>query len=158
MLSRAMASTLTLVRDTIRDMGIGQRIKAARKAANMTQAELARAVGVTRSAVSQMETGLTNDPRPAHLLKYARALGMTPEELVHGAGPPKAQEPTAAYSTLAPGEKLLIDFIRSASHSDAERESMARQALALLLALSARPVADSKLGTAWDANHKKTVK
>ena len=155
MLSLGMASTLTPARDTINPMGIGQRIKLARRAARMTQAQLARAVGVTRSAVSQMETGLTNDPRPAHLLKYAKALGMTPEELVHGGAAPRAEEPRSSYSTLAPGEKLLIDFIRSSSHTEADRESMARQALALLLALSARPVADSKLGTAWDATQKK---
>lgn len=113
---------------------IGRRIKAARKAAQLSQAELARRVGVTPSAVSQLETGLTHDPKPDHLLRYAQALRLDVSELITGKAAPSAAEPPACYAGLSGGERLLIDYIRGRTATEAERDALARRALALLLA------------------------
>jgi DNA-binding XRE family transcriptional regulator len=45
-----------------------------RKAAGLTQAEVARAMGTTQSAVSDLEAGAA-DPRLGTLQRYARAVG-----------------------------------------------------------------------------------
>ena len=56
------------------------RIKTLRMANGSTQKELAKAVGVDPSAVSQWETGV-NSPRVNKLPKIAAALGCTVPEL-----------------------------------------------------------------------------
>lgn len=50
----------------------------------MTQAGLARAVGVTRGAISQIEDGKTKSPSFATGVKIAHALGIEPAELALG--------------------------------------------------------------------------
>ena len=50
--------------------GLGQRIKKAREGAGFTQTSLGIAFGLTRSAVSQWESGLT-EPTPANLRQIA---------------------------------------------------------------------------------------
>lgn len=140
-------------------MSIGDRIKAKRKLLELTQQELADQVGVTRSAVTQIEKGDVKDPRPEHLLKYAKALKMSVEELVHGsAAAPKIEQPLAAYATLAPAERVLIDYIRASGKDDGQRESLARVALSLLLALAAQPIPDAQLPPQWDARNRKEKK
>lgn len=134
---------------------IGQRIRARRRALKLTQDALARQVGVTRSAVSQMESGTTHDPRPAHLLRYARALRIGVDELVHGgapAAPPQAREPAAPYGELLPDERGLLEYIRSKAGGDAaQRAHLARVALQLLLVSGTHAVPDEKLGPQWNA-------
>lgn len=56
-------------------MSIGEAIKAARRAAGLTQAELAQKLGVTPQTVSQYERGLIN-PKIETLQKFADALGV----------------------------------------------------------------------------------
>jgi len=58
----------------------GQRIITARRAAGLTQVQLAAAVGVPQQTISQWERGVAapRDDRRPHL---ARALGTTPAEL-----------------------------------------------------------------------------
>lgn len=55
-------------------MSTGEAIKAARRAAGLTQAELAKRLGVTPQTVSQYERGLIN-PKLETLQKFAYALG-----------------------------------------------------------------------------------
>lgn len=57
----------------------------ARERAGMTQAEVARAVGVDQSAVSLWETGKTS-PRAALLPQLARIYGCTVDDLLGRTG------------------------------------------------------------------------
>jgi transcriptional regulator with XRE-family HTH domain len=59
---------------------IGERIKAAREALNMSQADLARKVGVDASRLCRWERG--EEPRFASVKKLAKALGIRPGELL----------------------------------------------------------------------------
>ena len=63
---------------------VGGRIKAARQAGRMTQEDLARAVGVSRSAVAQWETERAGQVN-ANLTRVAAALGLSVERLLTGA-------------------------------------------------------------------------
>ena len=58
-------------------------IREAREKAGMTQAELARALGVTQGAVYQWENGLTY-PRLKILVLMSDLLHVSLTELVHG--------------------------------------------------------------------------
>lgn len=62
---------------------MGARIRAARLARSMTQAELATAVGVSRSAVAQWETERSGQVR-GNLARIASVLGVSVEHLVRG--------------------------------------------------------------------------
>lgn len=61
-------------------MTLGERIKAARKAAGMTQEALGKKLGVSGSYIAQYETNKRR-PKPATLLKIADALDVMPFEL-----------------------------------------------------------------------------
>ena len=68
---------------------LGDRIRSARKAAHMTQGELALRVGVSRTSIAQWEKGETV-PRYRRIFdkdspgNLAQALGVTPSWLVTG--------------------------------------------------------------------------
>lgn len=134
-------------------MTIGERIRQRRTELKLSQEALARLVGVTRSAVSQMESGKTKDPRPHHLVRYARALGMETDRLVEG-GVRAGDRAAVQYGTLSPAERVLVDYIRANGVDDAEREHLARVALQLLLAAGTRPVNDERLSPQWNASNK----
>ncbi len=57
------------------------RLTEMRKKRNMTQAELARAVGIAQSSVSTLESGET-EPAFRTLIKLAKALNCSLDELV----------------------------------------------------------------------------
>lgn len=61
-------------------MTTGQRIKAARERAGMTQAELAAKLGIPYQSVSQWERG-TRNPKQETLKRIAAALGAQPWDL-----------------------------------------------------------------------------
>lgn len=54
---------------------IGRRLRIAREAAGLTQAEVARALGTSVPAISMIETG-KRDPRTSTLLRYADVVGL----------------------------------------------------------------------------------
>ena len=79
----------------------GERLAALRKAAGLSQAELAQAVGIPQRTLSQYER--TADTFPAALVvPLARALGVTIEELL-------GDEPTSARKR-GPKSKLERQF------------------------------------------------
>lgn len=61
---------------------IGQRLRAAREKAEMTQAELADESGVPQSTISEIESGGVREPKAAPLARLAAALDVTLADLV----------------------------------------------------------------------------
>lgn len=63
---------------------IGERIAKSRAQRALTQSELARRIGVTPSAINQIESGATKFPRPELLFAIADALEVDARELTFG--------------------------------------------------------------------------
>ncbi|GAA3704127.1 S24 family peptidase [Oceanisphaera sediminis] len=61
----------------------GERVKKLRKEAGLTQAELAKRIGVKAPAVTQWETGKTS-LSGENLLKVAKVLNVSPDYILHG--------------------------------------------------------------------------
>lgn len=60
---------------------LGKNLKRIRTKKGMTQGDIVRALGVSRSFVSNIENGKTN-PTLATIAKLAKALGVSVEELI----------------------------------------------------------------------------
>ncbi|HXI85917.1 MAG TPA: helix-turn-helix transcriptional regulator, partial [Parvularculaceae bacterium] len=77
---------------------IGERIRAARKAAGLNQTDLAERIGVSQPAVANWESGV-HDPRRLMLAKLAEALSSPLEWLAEGARSSAERDkgPAAAY-------------------------------------------------------------
>ncbi len=58
------------------------RLRAWRRERGLSQAELAKKAGVTALYLSQLETGLREDPSLPVLRRLAKALGVSAEELL----------------------------------------------------------------------------
>ncbi len=80
--------------------GVGARIRAARQAAGLTQAQLAMAVGVSRSAVAQWETERAGQVG-VNLAKVASILRVSTEHLLRGAFPTEGGGAAEDASELA---------------------------------------------------------
>src|SRR5271166_2817430 len=90
---------------------IGERIRLARQARGLTQEQLAEAVGVTRSAVAQWETGRAGQVT-GNLTRVAAALGVGIEHLAHG-------HDKFAPSQVGTGDELaLLRLYRECSPAD----------------------------------------
>lgn len=89
---------------------LGERIKAAREAAAVGKSELAKAVGVSPSSVTQWENGDTKALEGANLLSAARKLNVNPEWLATGRGKREA-------GNLEPGPEVrrvpLISWVQA---------------------------------------------
>jgi len=86
--------------------GVGARSRAARQVAGMTQAELAAAVGVSRSAVAQWETDRAGQVG-VNLAKVADILRVSSEHLLRGSFPAEGGAVAEDASELA-----LLRFYR----------------------------------------------
>jgi len=63
--------------DTERDLpGLGRRLRQAREAAGLSQAELAERTGLAQAQLSAIETGMIRQPSPENVTKLAAALGI----------------------------------------------------------------------------------
>lgn len=62
-------------------MSVAYKIKEFRKKAGLTQVELATQAGVSRTVISGLESGTTTVTSTATLLKLAKALNVTIDEL-----------------------------------------------------------------------------
>lgn len=60
---------------------MGYRIKEIREEKKMTQEDLAKATGLTRTTISLLETGATKSASSKTLLRIANALGTTIDSL-----------------------------------------------------------------------------
>jgi transcriptional regulator with XRE-family HTH domain len=63
-------------------MDLGKRIRDARKAAGLTQEEVARRANISAKGMGELERGVATDPHYSTLKNIANALGMTPEGLI----------------------------------------------------------------------------
>ncbi|MFE9736148.1 helix-turn-helix domain-containing protein [Streptomyces sp. NPDC005863] len=71
---------------------VGQRMTAARKAHGYTQADLGRAVGLSRSSIANIESAVQRAPFHT-LLGIAQALGVDPAGLLLSDDPPQVAPP-----------------------------------------------------------------
>jgi transcriptional regulator with XRE-family HTH domain len=61
---------------------LGQRIRATRIEYGMSQAELARRIGISSTALYQIETGKTPDPQVSRIKNIADVLGVSTDYLL----------------------------------------------------------------------------
>lgn len=101
--------------------GPGARIRAARIARGMTQADLAAAIGVSRSAVAQWETDRAGQVR-GNLARIAEILGVSTDHLVGG----------KPMSDLTPADATELALLRLYRACDgADRQLLLRTAIRL---------------------------
>ena len=105
------------------DEGLGGRIRAARRAAGLTQAGLADAVGVSRSAVAQWETDRSGQVG-ANLTRVAAALRVSAQHLLTGADGPEGGSGAEGGAELA-----LLRLYRGLAEAD--RQVLLRLAVRL---------------------------
>lgn len=108
-----------------------ERIRLARRAAGMSQKQLAQAVGVQRSAVSHWEAPLGKNPSVAHLRKLAQVTKVQFEWLVTGRGDMGLSKDTQLDS-IATAEALLVENPLEFRLVQAFREAPLRARLSLL--------------------------
>ena len=65
-----------------RMLGIGPRVHACRKQAQLSQQALAALVGCTPNTIHFLETGLVHDPHVSLILECARTFGVTTDYLL----------------------------------------------------------------------------
>jgi transcriptional regulator with XRE-family HTH domain len=77
-------------------MPLGTRIRKAREHAHISQAELARRIGISKTAMNAIEGGAT-DPRASRIVAIAQVLGVSTDTLLLGtsATGTRAHKPTA---------------------------------------------------------------
>ena len=86
-------------------MPLGTRIRKAREQARISQAELARRIGISKTAMNAIEGGAT-DPRASRIVAIAQELGISTDALLLG---------TAARGTRAPNPPALRTRPRTAA-------------------------------------------
>ena len=74
---------------------LAQRIRRARLHRAITQKELAALVGISRTAMHQLEKGETRDPRMSHLRTLADVLGVSMDYLAGRQDTPAPKRPRA---------------------------------------------------------------
>lgn len=79
---------------------IGQEIERWREARGLSQGQLAERVGIDRSLVSRMESGMAPDPRVSVLNAIATVLDVPPYTLLGAAGPVRASDPRVLMREL----------------------------------------------------------
>jgi len=87
----------------------GRKLCALRRAANVTQRELAKRVGVDFSYVSKLENDRLPPPAADTTVRICKALGVAPDELLAASGKMPSQIQQSIGSSPA-----AIQFLRSA--------------------------------------------
>jgi len=120
----------------ILDATIGERVRARRRAARLTQAQLARSLGVTAQQLQKYETG-ANRISASTLIKLAAALGASAAALVGEDTQSAAEGALFAHLATAGAVELLRAF---SAISDPD---LRQQLVSLARDLSARPLPSS---------------
>lgn len=88
---------------------LAERLREARKAANMTQKALGEAVGVSQAAIQKIETGKAS--QTTKLLEIAIALGIRPEWLSSESGPMRQDGQESKPATTQESDSFKIDVL-----------------------------------------------
>ena len=110
---------------------IGERIRAARQARNVTQVELARMIGAQQTNLSQIERGVRG-VGVGQILKLCQALKVTPDNLIGG------QKPAAS---LRPQNERLLKRVRHIEKLPAEHQDAVVRMLDAFLGTQPRQAA-----------------
>ncbi|HEX2595601.1 MAG TPA: helix-turn-helix transcriptional regulator [Luteimonas sp.] len=88
-------------------MGLAERVRRARRIAGLSQQELARALGVTRSAISNWESTNAAQPATDRLARLANALEVSFEWIATGRG--EMRLPRSVPAATAVDARLFVD-------------------------------------------------
>ena len=96
---------------------LSDRVRASRKQAGLSQRDIAKALGISPSAVNQWEHGVTKNMKLHYFFALARLLGQDPQWLATGKRPVRARETLAMLQkqdnhSLTGEEKALLHQIR----------------------------------------------
>ena len=78
---------------------LGILVRSSRERLHLTQSELAEKVGVSRSAISELEAGRIEQPRAAVFARLGKALGVPAAALLAAAGYPAESEVVLGLET-----------------------------------------------------------
>lgn len=120
-----MPEMLTVVLDVLGDAmnstrSMASRVRLVRRAAGLTQAELAMQMKMSRSAVAQWESSTGSSPSADNLSRLAIKLGCSYEWLATGRGSRNANNRSAGHPAEDPSEVL-----RFFARTDAEEHLLA---------------------------------
>lgn len=95
----------------IRYMSIGARLEELRKAAQLTQQQMADIVGTSKQYVGRLEKGLNQTPNGVFLADWARHFNVSARWLSSGEGPRAASAQQASQSTRPDFAKLSTSVL-----------------------------------------------
>lgn len=98
---------------------MGQRLEWWIARRNRKLTEVAKAAGMSQPALSEIVAGRSKRPAADNMLRLAKELGLSPEYLVWGEGPPE----TLHFSQLSGLEAQLVMLFRGLP-DDAKRDAM----------------------------------
>ena len=101
---------------------IGERVKYARAAAGYNGPQLAEKIGVSKQAISAIESGKTKQPKPEHLLAIADATGFELRWLISEKGPSTRKEATLGKLDITGLSTANQAAIRAALHAFSEQD------------------------------------
>ena len=82
-------------------MNLGDKIRALRESAGLTQGQLATCSAVSQGYLSQLENGEVKNPSAAVLLRVAQAISVDADELFEAAGYPTVRKLRRIYQDYA---------------------------------------------------------
>lgn len=103
-------------------MDIGEKIKHARRAKSMTQADLGTMVGVQKSAIAKYESGRVVNIKRSTLQKIASALDIRPSELVFEQAPKES----ASFHVKVISDLELMESLRAYYKLDSHDKKIVR--------------------------------
>ncbi len=121
--------------DHLRMADVGNRVRTLRKMQGLTQVRLAKLVGVSQGAVSDIERGDTSVMMGPTLTAICRALATNPDWLLSGRGSPAPSPPASPD-----GSELLTIY---AQLPDAQREALLTVARSMRDGLGSRATAEN---------------
>jgi transcriptional regulator with XRE-family HTH domain len=102
-------------------VSIGDKVRATRKAAGISQEEVARRAGVSLNVINRLERGVILDPHYSTLRGIARALGVLVEDLVREpAG--KAGAPETGQRNREAERHFFLEHVRELEPGQLDRQ------------------------------------
>jgi transcriptional regulator with XRE-family HTH domain len=107
---------------------LGERLRAVRKARDLSQEALAREAGVSLNLVNKLERGVVTDPHYSTLSGIAGALGVSLAELIEEPVLAEKAEAPPLSGPLVNEDRLLASELASDTPGEERRETAARGA------------------------------